>query len=192
MRLTPPGLIPLLAAVLLASCATGPTIRYDEDPAANFALYSTYGFSSRLEDESFGYQSFLTRYLETAISGEMEARGYRASAEPDLMINFYVNTREKIRGTTVSAAGGGYFGYRRGYYRCWGGYYGCWDGYETNVRQYTEGTLTIDIVDAKRNQLIWEGIAVGRIRESTLDDLEGAVNRVVPLIFDEFTYRAGG
>ena len=59
------------------------------------------------------------------------------------------------------------------------------------MTQYTEGTLSIDLIDTARNQLVWEGIAVGRIRQSTLDDIQGAVNRVVPLIFQEYPYQAG-
>jgi hypothetical protein len=171
------------ATLLLGGCATGPTIRADEDPGANFALYNTYGFIPELEGEDFGYQSLLTQYLKNAISQEMEARGYRPAAEPDLLINFYVNTKEKIRSTTTPVSGG-YYGYRRGYY-------GGWGGYETQVTQYTEGTLSIDIVDGARRQLVWEGNAVGRIKQSTLDDVEGAVNRVVPLIFQEFRHTAG-
>lgn len=44
-----------------------------------------------------------------------------------------------------------YYGYRRGYYSPWVGYsYAT----ETTVSQYTEGTFNIDIVDARRQQLI--------------------------------------
>jgi hypothetical protein len=176
-----------LTALLLAGCATGPKIRYDEDPAANFADYKTYGFLPELEKEDFGYQSLLTQYLKEAISREMAARGYQRAANPDLLVNFYVNTQEKVRATTTPTMGpgiGGYYGYR-------GAYYGGWGGYETTVTQYTEGTLSIDLVDAKRRQLVWNGIAVGRIRQATLDDLQGAVNRVVPLVFEEFRHTAG-
>lgn len=174
-----------VAVALLASCsAPAPTIRSDEDPGANFAAYTTYGFVPELEGEDFGYQSLLAQYLKDAIGREMEARGYARAAEPDLLINFYINTKEKIRSTTTPTAGGGYYGYRRGYY-------GGWGGYETRVTQYTEGTLSIDLVDARRRQLVWEGTAVGRIRQSTLDDIQGAVNRVVPLVFAEFRHTAG-
>lgn len=184
MRLLKPIALALCAALLASCAAPAPTIRADEDPGANFALYNTYGFIPELEGEDFGYQSLLAQYLKDAISREMEARGYRRAEEPDLLINFYINTKEKIQQTTTPTAGGGYYGYRRGYY-------GGWGGYETRVTQYTEGTLSIDLVDAQRRQLVWVGTAVGRIRQSTLDDIQGAVNRVVPMVFAEFRHTAG-
>lgn len=176
-----------IAVAFLAGCAApAPTIRSNEDPAANFANFKTYDYVPELAGDDFGYQSFLVKYLKTAVNREMQARGYTLSPDnPDLLVNFYVNTKEKIRSTSTPTMGGGYYGYRRGYYSGWGG------GYETTVTQYTEGTLSIDIIDAARKQLVWEGVAVGRIRQSALDDLEGAANRVVPQIFAEFRHQAG-
>jgi len=184
MRLSTPILF-AVAAAMLAGCGTpAPTIRSGEDPGANFALYNTWGFVPELDSEEFGYESLLVQYLKEAVGKEMEARGYRRSDNPDLLVNFYINTKEKIQSRSTPTAGGGYYGYRRGYY-------GGWGGYETTVTQYTEGTLSIDLVDAKRRQLVWEGTAVGRIRQSTLDDVQGAVNRVVPLVFAEYRHTAG-
>jgi hypothetical protein len=184
MRALKPSSV-FLALFLLASCGPPkPTIRSGEDPGANFAQYNTWGFVPELEGEDFGYETLLAQYLKGAVGREMEARGYRRSDNPDLLVNFYLNTKEKIQSRTTPTAGGGYYGYRRGYY-------GGWGGYETTVTQYTEGTLTIDIVDSQQRQLVWEGTAVGRIRQSTLDDVQGAVNRVVPMIFSEFRHTAG-
>ncbi|MBN8488952.1 MAG: DUF4136 domain-containing protein [Burkholderiales bacterium] len=33
----------------------------------------------------------------------------------------------------------------------------------TDVYKYTEGTLNVDLVDAKQNRLVWTGVAVGRV-----------------------------
>ena len=44
-----------------------------------------------------------------------------------------------------------------------------WSGYgystQTHVSQYTEGTFNTDIIDAKKNQLVWEAVVVGRITD---------------------------
>lgn len=49
---------------------------------------------------------------------------------------------------------GGYYGYRRGYYDPWMGYgYGT----TTQVSQYTEGTINIDLVDMAQKRMVWEG-----------------------------------
>ena len=150
----------MLAAMFLAGCASGPSIYVNADPAANFSGYRTYNFMNPLGTDRPGYSSVLSEYLRTAASRELEARGYRKGDNPDLLVNFNVQTKEKVQTTSVPSgpAYGGYYGYRSGYY-------GTWGGYETQVTQYTEGTLTVDVVDAARKQLAWDGTAVGRVRE---------------------------
>jgi len=50
--------------------------------------------------------------------------------------------------------GMGPWGYRRGLYAGWGGY-----GYPGSVQQYDEGTLSIDLVDPGKKEMIWEGVS---------------------------------
>ena len=80
--------------------------------------------------------------------------------------------------------GYGYYGYRGGYYGTWGGY-----SETTEITQYTEGTLNIDIVDNERDELIWEGIVIGRIREEAMRNLEASVDAIVPQIMADYPYR---
>lgn len=174
----------MLAAMLLAGCASGPSIYVNADPAANFSGYRTYNFMNPLGTDRPGYSSVLSEYLRTAASRELEARGYRKGDNPDLLVNFNVQTKEKVQTTSVPSgpAYGGYYGYRSGYY-------GTWGGYETQVTQYTEGTLTVDVVDAARKQLAWDGTAVGRVREDARKNLQPAVDKVMAQIFAEFPSR---
>lgn len=171
-------------AALLGGCASGPKIFARQDPSADFGAYRTFGFRAPLGTDEQGYSSILSQLLRTAVTREMESRGYKRADQPDLLVNFHVSTREKVQATSAPAAGG-YYGYRRGYYGVWGGY-----PMETTVTQYTEGTLNIDLVDARRNQLVWEGVAVGRIREEARRNLEPAVNEAVAKIFLEYPHRA--
>ncbi len=175
-----------LLLLTLAGCAGGPKIRVNQDPAIDLAAFRTYDFEPQLGTDRPGYTSLLSQYLKTATSRELEARGYRRGDDPDLLVNFYVRTKEKVQTTTTPSGPsyGGYYGYRRGYYDVWG-------GYETRTTQYTEGTLNIDIVDARRRQLVWEGVAVGRVREETLKDPQPRVDAVVAQIFEQFPYSAG-
>jgi hypothetical protein len=178
--------MPLLASLaLLAGCATGPQIYTNSDPAGNFAAYRTYNFAEPLGTDRPQYSSLLTQYLKTAVSRELGARGYQMSDDPDLLVNFFTESKEKVQSTTTAGPGaGGYYGWRSGYY-------GVWGGYETRVTQYTEGTLVIDLIDARRNQLVWEGIAVDRVREDTRRNPQNAVDQVVAQVFAEFPWRAG-
>lgn len=176
----------VLATLLLSACASGPSIFSNADPTANLGGFRTYGFISPLGTDGPEYTSLLSQLLKAATARELEARGYTPSDNPDLLVNFHVESKEKISSTSVprGPAFGGYYGWRSGYY-------GTWGGYSTEITQYTEGTLTVDLVDAARKQLVWEGTAVGRVRERDRENVQAAVDAVVPLIFANFPGQAG-
>ena len=147
-------------AALLSACATGPSIRSDYDQKADFSRYRTFGYMSPLGTDNAGYSSLLTERLKDATRGQMEMRGYvYNTADPDLLINFNGKLQQKTQVTQAPPAIGPYYGYRSGFYGGWPGY-----GWGDTVYQYTEGTLNIDLVDARRKQLVWEGVAVGEVR----------------------------
>lgn len=177
---------PLAAALfasLLASCASGPRIYSTESPVADFSSYETYSYAEQLgTDDPGGPATLLTQFLRTAVDREMQARGYRrVESGGQLVVNFYVDTQEKIQARSPDPyIGYGYYSYRRGLYVGWRGYV------EDNVDQYTEGTLNIDVVDASRRELIWEGIAIGRVTEAARRNVQAAIDDVVPQIFAQF------
>lgn len=183
-------IVAVAAVVLFASGCSGNKIRSDYDPGADFAQYKTYNFFDDAGPDSTNYQSFFSQYMVAAISREMEARGYVKSSDPDLLVNFNARLQDKtdVRTTPAPTMGMGYYGYRGGFYDPWMGY-----GYatETHVSQYTEGTFNIDLVDARRKKLVWEAVAVGRITDDVLENLEQRVNEGVPKFFDTYPFIAG-
>ena len=181
------ALVPVLAIIgLLSACSSGPTIRSDYDHNANFAQYRSFGFMSPLGTDKAGYSSLLTERLKTATRSQMEMRGYvYADQSPDLLINFNAKLQEKTE-VTPAAPMGPYYGYRAGFYGGWPGY-----AWGNDVYQYTEGTLNIDLIDARRKQLVWEGVSVG-----VIDDKEAAaspqnVDANVAQIFQRYPFREG-
>lgn len=170
--------------VLLAGCASGPTIRANVDPQANLSAYRTYGFVEHLGTDRAGYSTFVSEQLKNAVRREFETRGYTyAQDNPQLLVNFNAKLADKLRvdstpGASV-AVGRGYYGYR-------GGFYSAWPAYETRVDQYTEGTLNIDVVDAAQRRLVWEGVAVGRVTQKARNNLGQAIDATVSEIFKQF------
>jgi hypothetical protein len=175
-----------LAALLLAgACATGPRIVTNADPDGDFRQYRTFAFEKRLgTDRESGTRTLLSHHLVEATTAEMQKRGYELVEDnPDLLINFYVSTTEKIDvRSTPGPFWGGYYGYRT---------YGAWSGYETRVTQYTEGTLNVDVIDARKNQLVWEGAMIGRVRDLGDDGLQARVQQAIRELFGRYTYQAG-
>ena len=181
-------LLILLSIIAFASaCSSGPNIRSDYDHTVDFGQYETYNFFSDAGNDGANYQSLFTQYMLEAIEREMESRGYRKTATPDLLVNFNANFQDKTKVTT-SPSMGGYYGYRGGYYGGWGGY---GMGTDTHVSQYTEGTFNIDLVDAKQKQLVWEAVAVGKVSEKDIENLQQRVNEGVPRFFALFPFIAG-
>ena len=175
----------VLLALALGACSSGPNIRSDYDKTVDFGSYSTYNFYSDAGPDSANYQGLFTQYMITAIDREMQSRGYQKSNNPDLLVNFNANFQDKTK-VTQTPSMGGYYGYRG--YGAWGGYgYGT----DTHVSQYTEGTFNIDLVDAKRKQLVWEAVGVGRISEDSFDNLQEKVDAGVPEFFASYPFVAG-
>ena len=56
----------------------------------------------------------------------------------------------------------------------------------TEVVQRTEGTLGIDIIDARQMQLVWEGAASGRVTDSVRQNRAEAVDLAVRDILAQF------
>lgn len=180
-----------LMTIVLAACASGPTIQSDFDPSIDFSQYKTYGFFNPMGIEGPNYSSIYGAIFRDAIGQEMDARGYVLSDEPDLLINVSGRLQDKTKVTTTSDPymGGYYYGYRRGFYDPWVGYgYGT----TTHVSNYTEGTVNVDMVDRMQKRMIWEGVAVGRVNEKkSNDERRAAIYAGIKQMFAGYPFRAG-
>jgi len=180
----------LVAAVLLAACSSTPNTYSNSAPGANFGAIKSYGFLSEISTDKANYQSLETNFLKVAVAQQLDSRGLRYDpANPDVLMNFYIHSKDKIKTRQVPTMSGGYYGYRGGIYDDFGYGYGG-QAYETRIDQYTEGTLTIDMVDAKQRKLIWEGTVSGRITKKDVKNLEKLVDDAVSDVFIKFPIAA--
>jgi hypothetical protein len=124
----------------------------------------------------------LTSRLKEATRRELQKRGYKEDAQPQLLVNFNTNVenRTEVQSTGTSASYG-FYGYRAGMYGAWGGYPN--DVYTTH---YQEGTLAIDLVDTSKQQLVWQGIAQARLTKTMMENPEATINSVVTDIFAKY------
>lgn len=180
-----------LALAALAGCATTrtPDIHVNAAPDANFAAYSTFGFPDQTGTDRGGYSTLVTSYFKAAVRDQMELRGYRYVDEnPDLLVNFYakVHERTEVRPDPSFSAAYGYYGYRYGLYSAW-------PFYDDSVRTvtYPVGTANIDVVDARKKQMIWEGVAQGVVSDEDMDHPKESISRVVTQLFARYPGRAG-
>ena len=185
----------LCVAVTLGACATsGSTpklkIRTNVDPEAKFGSYRSYGFVAQPgTNEGSGKATAMTIYFMQAVRHEMDSRGYRYTEEsPDLLVNFNVQARANSDQTSVSPT----YGYSTGYYAYRAGLYGLpvviSEGQETV--SYRAGTGNVDIVDAHRKVLVWEGIAEARISEDMVANPGPAIGEVIAEMFEQYPGKA--
>ena len=173
----------VLAVMFMAGCATtrAPQTRIDYDKKADFSVYRTFGFPKETGTDRGGYSTLVTSYFKNSVTAAMEARGYKYSEDhPDLLVNFYMNTRERTETRPSPALGYGYYGYRYGLYNAWPMYD------EDRTVTYKIGTINLDIVDAEKKQLIWEGISEGRVTEESMANPRVTVNAVVTELMRQF------
>jgi hypothetical protein len=172
----------LLGLLLVTGCASGPTVRSNSDPSVDFSSFRTFGFFDPLATDREGFQSLISQQLVTSAERELVARGLqRTDTNPDLLINFSANLDQRLQvRQSPSAPASSMNRHRRGFYNTWPTYQ------QTEIRQYTQGTLGIDVVDAARRQLVWEGFALGRVTQRTTENIGPVLNDAVVEIFRDF------
>ena len=177
-----------LALFVLAACATGPRVRTDYDPGANFAQYRTWGWYSPIAMEQSGYSSWISERIKANVQREMEARGYRYDAKsPDLKVNFQAVVQERSDVYTMPRSDIAWlYSYRARSYVAVPIWYD-----EATVSRYTEGTLTVDLVDAAKNRMVWTGDAIGRVVRRNPEQRAADIDASVAAIFAKYPYSAG-
>ena len=178
----------LVLALVLGGCASGPRISSEMDPQANFGSYRSFGFYTPLALEKEGYATPTTDRIKAAARAQLESRGYTYSAtQPDLWVNLNAYMQEKTDVRSIPTVDYDYYySYRARSYVA----VPYWRD-QTSVRQYTEGTLNVDLVDRQKNRLVWEGIAVGRIAKLKPEERAARIDATMAEIFAAYPYRAG-
>ena len=150
-----------IAAVLLASCATKPTIGFEANRESDFTNLKTYALlpiPQKVEGGDPGTALRVAQPLKEEVLRGMAAKGYREV--PPEQADLVLNVRGKVIGKTdVTDWGYSYAGYGR-----WGGgFYDPTGG--LSVDQYNEGTMSIEAFNRQNKQLVWIGWAKGRMED---------------------------
>lgn len=177
-----------LVLVMLAACAATPPV-IDYDPSIDFTGYKTFAFIGehpllRGEGAAVG-NPLLEGRLMLITENILSARGFTQVADresADIAVGFTVGGREKIQVNSYPEPYRPYYG---GYGRGWGGaYYGT--STTTTVRQYTEGTLSVDIYDVSEHKPIWHGKATKRITDKMQKNPQETINEIMTGILASF------
>jgi hypothetical protein len=149
--------LPLLLLFVAGACSSV-HVATDYDKKADFTKYKTYAFFKNGIDK-VEISDLDKRRILRSIDEVMTAKGFtKSDANPDMLINFFTKSTEQVN---VNNNGWGY-GYGFGWSPwMWGG--------GASVYTNTEGSLFIDLIDASRKELVWQGEGVGILTENSGD-----------------------
>ncbi len=175
----------------LASCSTIQT-RTNFDPSAvqRIDAFHTYAWlPMKDKTDPAIYNPIVQERVHRSVDRELQARGFQRvapDASPDFKVGWHGAIEHKVAVDTID----NYYGY------LWDPWfdpffgpvgYGGAGGFDTQVREYREGTLILDMVDAQSNRLVWRGTAETELAErSDAAKSQKLIDRAVDKMLKDF------
>jgi hypothetical protein len=181
------ALLLLISAFLLSACASQPKVFTDFDPEQDFSEYSTFSWTSEtpmMVQSEYIISPLVEKRVIDAVRAVMEQKGYRYVEqidEADIAISFTIGARDKMRVTQEPTL-------MMNTSWTWGRQYWGLNAPITteSTRIYSQGTLAIDVLDAKRNAPVWHGVSSKTLSEAEKTASEEFVNSAVSVTLASF------
>jgi hypothetical protein len=163
------GSIALGVAVLAGGCSTL-QVKSTAAPGANLAAYRTFAFlppGASSSGAALLATSPAGQEIQGSIAQSLQAKGYvpaQAGQQPDVLIAY-----NRVLQNKLEVEDWGYAG------PFWGGWPGA-------VTQYTEGTIVVDIIDARTRQVLWRGTASQVVNDPLNPDPQKVHNAIAKLM----------
>ncbi len=170
-----------IAVLAIPALVVAQKVTYDYEKSANFAGFKTYA----MKDGTKVGQELIDARIVAAIDAQLAEKGLtKSEANPDVFVVYHVAfDKQKDISTYSSGYGGGYGAYGWG----WGGAGWAGGSTHTTVRDILNGTLVIDIADAKKGQLAWRGMGVKEIdTDAKPEKRDKSINNAVKKIFKNY------
>jgi len=139
----------LLASATLGLASCSPfQVKSDYAETANFNEYKTY----KLRIDDLKMNDIDKDRVLNEVSKQLQTKGLNVSDNPDLIVNVKANYK-KIQDIQNSRPYGMYG---------WGGNFGWGIGMNrTWTSNYNQGALILDLIDARTQKLVWQGVGSG-------------------------------
>jgi hypothetical protein len=153
-----------IATLLTLQACTSIDVKTDFDPSADFSRFHTFAFAGLTDTNRGGIidNSTIQKQIESIVARELTNKGLQhvgIDQNPDLLVHYWVGIEGKQRVQNFGPAG---FRARR-----WGGASG-----RVTTSDYREGTLVVDLVESRKNELIWHATMVADLKDSAQDNME--------------------
>ncbi|SFZ93262.1 protein of unknown function [Flaviramulus basaltis] len=149
--------LPLLALLIIVTSCSSVKVAADYDQKANFSEYKTFAFFKTGIDKA-EISDLDKRRILRAIEAELLAKGFTKSENPDLLVSLFTKSQQRV---DVYNNSWGYGGWGWGGYGPWG-----WGYNQPNTSVTTQGVLYIDLIDANKKELVWQGMGTGYLSKN--------------------------
>jgi len=162
--------------VAMLGAAFAQQVKSDFDHQANFSQYKTYSWQ-----EVKPPNSLWDSRIKSAVDAQLAAKGWTQidSGGDVAIVAIATSHTERTLQTFYDGMGGGWR---------WRGFGGMGEA-TTSEQDYKEGTLLVDLYDAKTKQLIWRGSAEDTVSNNA-DKNEKNLNKGVAKMFKKFPPQA--
>ncbi|WP_276370209.1 DUF4136 domain-containing protein [Chryseolinea sp. H1M3-3] len=169
------NILNLLLLLILASCSEKIRVYTDTDSTRDIRTFSAYRWDEVKNLETANnpiyYNELNDKRIKTAVNNELQNRGYKLEdGESQLIAHYHIviNSETVSRDMTTFYHGARWL--------------------ETDRNSYTlrEGTLIVDLMDSKTNDLIWRGYAISVLDEFRPDLSEKMIQEAITKIFLKF------
>ncbi len=169
------SLLSLILIITLSSCSSV-RVASDYDKQANFNSYKSYAFFKPGIDQAEISDLDKKRILR-AIEADMSAKGFTKSENPDVLVSIFTKTKENVNVYQNNFGWGWGWG--------WGWNPWIWGPAQNTVSRTTEGTLYIDLIDASKKELIWQGMGTAALTKK-VDKKQEKMNEIVSAILEKY------
>lgn len=175
------SLLSLILIIVLNSCVSV-RVASDYDKQASFDAYKSYAFFKPGIDKAEISDLDKKRILR-AIEADMSAKGFTKSENPDVLVSIFTKTQENVNVYQNN------FGWGWGWYGGWGWNPWFWGPNYNSVSRVTEGTLYIDLIDANKKELVWQGMGTAALTKN-VERKQEKINEIVTAIMQKYPPQA--
>jgi len=180
----------LLTAISLAFAGCNVTSHTEKAEGTNFSNYKTFAWANAGDTKKADRadNDIIDNNIKNSVSEELINKGWtEADNNPDVLLDYTVAVKRGSKRETDPVYTYPYTQYlysRRGVYSIW--YPSDLMSYHSYNVPFEEGELTVNMIDAKTNKLIWQGWAQGEINNRNITTKEATAQ--VKSIFKKFEY----
>lgn len=180
--MSPHHRLAVLVFFIVAVGCSGIEVSQDYNPTTDFSKLSSYGWQYDTQPETENVRldnPLVDARIRAAIDRILTANGFQkvSAVDSDFLVSYQTTIQPRVTSNNVS----GTVGFGRG---SRGRYGGAAISTSPRIREFDEGSIVIDVTDAKTMDLVWRGTATYEVKqhatpEATTESINAAVDKIL-------------